>query len=177
MLLIPLNLGKQLDDNAINGFYSLLEIIGRNNGLTVLSFESYAVQKLIAGLISSSSVFADNSDKLFLLKKDLWLMPVIIPPHWTLLVVFFKTKSIVYFDSVRNEIIPENLLENTVEFISRYLIASTGHPMDLEEWDVFVPQNTPKQSAGSENCGPFGCCWGFQICSGNNILELIWMLK
>lgn len=159
--------GEQLDDNAVNGFYALLEIIGDNNGLSVLSFESYVVQKLLAGLISSSRVFYDNREKLFLLEKDLWLMPVIIPPHWTLLAVFFKTKTIIYFDSMKNDTIPENLLENTIEFIDRYLIASTGKEIDLNEWAAFFPQNTSKQTKGSQNCGLFGCCCGFQMCTGN----------
>lgn len=149
-----------LDGEVINAFFVILETIGRKNNLSVIRFDTYFAIKLMEGNVSIG--FSRWIDKFQQGAFNLWLIPVLINNcHWTLLIVCFPLKIMVYFDSLHGNAPPE-LIVRICRIISMSRESRRSKARGWNDWKVYSPESIPLQDG---NCGVYVCIYGYMICS------------
>ena len=161
--LIP---GQCLNDEIINNFFQLLAIRDQQQGQakTSLFFPTTFMYLLLDKEPSKKYTFANvegwfmrNHSDMIKDTKKIFIPINISRLHWALVVIFFETKNINYYDSLRQD--GRKFVEATIQFLIELFENNVTYSFDVNEWEVnFNPRGTPIQWNGTD-CGAFVCLY------------------
>ena len=164
-----INIHQYLDDGVINGFFSFLPDIAKNNGLSLVCFDTLFYDKILRnGCISEG--FKKWAKKQAVMDKSIWFIPInyIDPKHWTLLVVLHNHKAMIFFDSLHGPPTTQ-----VVDGMCTFIESQLRKPVQWCEWTLFSPRDIPyqrnEQGVISGNCGVHVCSWALTMATCSNI--------
>ena len=163
---------QYLDDGVINGFFSLLPTIAKENSLSLVCFDTLFFDKILKNNHISEG-FKKWAKKQAVMSKNIWLIPInyIIPEHWTLLVVL-HIRPLFFFYSLHR--FTRTLVVNG---ICTFLQNQLKKPVSWSEWTLYAPTDIPsqvnEQGEVGGNCGVHICSWALTIatCSDVTFME------
>ena len=121
-----------IDDNIINAF---AKIIKENTAETEpLIFDPLFITSLTND--TEKYGFMKWAQKVKSWSHKLWLVPRCENAHWTLIVVVFPTKEIIYLDSMHGKL-PKTFLRKFCGFVEK-LFSTKNIPLcDWEDWVLY----------------------------------------
>ncbi|KAJ1911708.1 hypothetical protein IWQ60_010016 [Tieghemiomyces parasiticus] len=152
--------GQWLNDEVINFYMNL--IVARSKATlalpTVHAFNTFFYAKLDQDGYAKVRRWSKKND---IFAKDLIVIPVHLPGHWTCAVVNFRNRRIEYYDSMLGD------NSRAFQVIRDYLTAEHQDkkqtPFDLSGWTDWCPKDIPRQQNGYD-CGVFTCIFA-EYCS------------
>ncbi|XP_066582208.1 uncharacterized protein [Prorops nasuta] len=167
-----LQANSYVDDAVINSFGVICQdMLGNNN--RVIIFDTFLVSKIILGTISQGYEKLLGSQSIT--DALLWIAPVFDDnkKHWTLLIINFKDKLIIFLDSLHSSP-PKNLINNMCSLMDELYKNQKFDVLNWSEWLYHIPKDIPmqcrKNGSISSNCGVHLCWYIYSICSGNYII-------
>lgn len=145
---------QQLTDTAIDVFSLIFQNISNSFGSQIYYFDTACMQYICNGSIPN---FEGWENLPHLNQSKLWLMPVNERgDHWTLYVINFDEKKIIYCNSLMEE--PEDVeTENLCAFLKSFCTNEKFDREEIEwsEWILIAPNDLPPQRRDVEtnNCG------------------------
>jgi len=152
--------GHWLDDQVINGFFTLLPQKARL--MRLLTFDIFFAHRLLTRNLMGYHNWADYVK---VWTYDVWFIPINFQHHWTLLVVIFRHNFLLYLDSMHGQP-PAQFLNRLCDFIN-YHTVSTNNSLKWREWKVHAPKDVPFQVSRDGNCGVHVCIWAYIICTSS----------
>ncbi|RKP39788.1 hypothetical protein BJ085DRAFT_43705 [Dimargaris cristalligena] len=152
--------GQWLNDEVINFYVSM--IVERSKTSDTLpqvhTFNTFFYAKLRDEGYSKVRRWSKKND---IFAKDLVVIPVHLPGHWTCAVVNVKRKRIEYYDSMLGS------NPQVFKLIRGYLESEhtekKKQPLNLSDWEDYCPKNIPRQQNGYD-CGVFTCMFAEYCC-------------
>ena len=146
-----------LDDSVIDSYFALL----MSQFPSVHCLSCFFYKRLSEDGYDKVRRWTKNVD---LFSKDLILIPIHMPSHWTLIAIRIDQTAIEYYDSQHNS--NDSCLNLILEYL-RVEYRRKRHS-DLDEmglWSMTNVKEIPKQFNGYD-CGPFICRYALSICKG-----------
>ena len=159
-----------VDNYVINAFMSFLA--AKYEDISLLNFP-VEYTKILTSTVENDSSIIKWCQKMRANKYDAWLLPVHDTEvhntgHWTLFLVVFSQKCLIYFDSLHDW--PKNYWVSRIcSLIERLFPNMKTGLLNWSEWTLFAPADVPKQggaSKSSNNCGLHVCVWNYILYSG-----------
>lgn len=149
-----LRFNEQLNDVIMNTALLLIEKLAYNNDFNILCLNTYMSTQILhseTGHVSKG--FYNFAKKKKVWQYNVWLMPVHENwNHWTLLVINFNHKCLIYLDSLHGDI-SQTLVDGVCFYVQK--CCEGKRIMDWSEWRVFIPRDIPHQDSlvTRNNCG------------------------
>ncbi|ODN05395.1 Sentrin-specific protease 1, partial [Orchesella cincta] len=143
-----------LNDNVINTYMGLIVLRSKttDNLPKVYAFQTFFYPKLLKEGYSNSLKRWTRKDDIF--AHDLIVLPIHLGLHWCLACVDFKSKSILYFDSLGGD--NNKCLHSLMDYISKEMRERKQMELNKDEWTLTNVKGIPQQQNGSD-CGMFAC--------------------
>jgi len=140
-----------LTDEVINAYLLLIQ----SEFPRVFVFSSFFWQKLTANGYDYESVANWNRRrKVTLWESDIALIPINVRGnHWALGAIDFRDNSIAYYDSLRENGLPQKFKPNLIKYLTDH-----GRSSDkpARRWRFYYPHNL-RQQKNDNDCGVFLC--------------------
>ncbi|KAM8862965.1 sentrin-specific protease 1 isoform 1-T1 [Spinachia spinachia] len=143
-----------LNDEVINFYMNLLVERSKDPSLpSVNTFNTFFYPKLRS---SGYSAVRRWTKKMDIFSKDILLVPVHLGVHWCLLVVDFRKRAVIYFDSMGGN--NDEACRILFEYLQQESKDKKGKVMDTRGWSLHSKKRNqiPQQMNGSD-CGMFTC--------------------
>ncbi|KYN09815.1 Sentrin-specific protease [Trachymyrmex cornetzi] len=156
-----------LDDSVLGAFISAVCTFSPE---ITLAFDVFFLESLISnGRISGG--YEKWAEKTNIWEYKIWLIPVHLGAHWTLLIVVPHRQIFIYIDSLHIKIPNHILIQicNFMDSVRSHHLAIGRKQQQWSKWTIFQPKDNPRPdtvSEISENCGIHVCIWSYIICSG-----------
>ncbi|XP_043473577.1 uncharacterized protein LOC122505801, partial [Leptopilina heterotoma] len=168
-----LKIHECLDDAVIDSFIAICA--SKFTDINLLNFSVYNV----LGIINENykPEFCLNWCQNIRAKNyDAWLLPVHDSEvhntgHWTLFLVVFSQKYIIYFDSLKGDPV-EKWVSKLCALINQTFCHKPEIFTDWAQWTLIAPKDVPSQGhvrGSSNNCGAHLCTWAWTLYSGQEI--------
>lgn len=153
--------GLWIDDNIINAFGALEINVAQSRGNEIIAIDAGLIMRLNERKVTLGM-------RRWLVKMQLsrfkyWLYPILFQQHWTLLVVDFTRKYMVYLDS-QHCAPPGHIIDAIAKLVELY-----GGSSIEKDWRLYAPRDIPRQ-CDSTSCGVFVCIWMYIICNSVQLL-------
>ncbi|KAJ8682905.1 hypothetical protein QAD02_018697 [Eretmocerus hayati] len=158
-----------VDDVIVNSYLKLIcSQAKRNLGVNILPFDIHLVQDII--LRKSLGGFSSWVRRTNLMEFKIWLLPIVLNDHWTMLLVIPSKKLMIYLDSLHGYP-ARTYIESTCAFIRT--CCNTDKKINFTKWTLLVARDIPKQyrpigdsSVLTMNCCPHILTWAYIVCTG-----------
>lgn len=154
-----------LNDEVINFYMNLLITRGTSSDKypKVHAMNTFFYPKLLSGGHSSLKRWTRKVD---IFAQDLLVVPIHLDIHWCMLIVDFRDKSIVYYDSMGGN--NPKCLAALKQYLQDESLDKKKQPYDMSDWKLHSAKNIPQQMNGSD-CGVFSCMFAEYVCANKKI--------
>lgn len=154
-----------LNDSVINFYMNLLIDRGRKEQFpSVHAFNTFFYHtKLKPKGYESVKRWTNNID---IFSHDLVVVPIFYGVHWTLVIIDFNKKAMIYYDSlmVENDKKCHDTLKDLKNYLQNEHSFKKGQTFNFQGWKFKSANGIPQQTNGSD-CGTFLCVYANFICA------------
>lgn len=151
---------RPLNDNIINAFLCILK--NEHEDSEPLIFDLHFFSSLVGGTVRTG--YYRWAVKVEAYKFDVWICPYGNGTHWSLIVIIFSQKIIIYLDSLHNSM-NNNTKKLVCDFIEAVFNRAGLYTFDWESWIVYSPIDIPHQGE-TLDCGVHLCIYVHIILTG-----------
>lgn len=102
------------------------------------------------------------------MRKNVWVLPLLVASHWSLIIVLFSTRTIFLIDSLFVEKkIPKEAIQRICCFVD-FVFNKNCPNIDWSTWSLCVPHNILQQN-DNYSCGIHMLTYIYAICHKKNI--------
>lgn len=153
-----------LNDEVINFYMNLLITRGTSGKYPkVHAMNTFFYPKLLSGGHSSLKRWTRKVD---IFAQDFMVVPIHLDVHWCMLIVDFREKSIVYYDSMGGN--NPKCLATLKQYLRDECLDKKKKTYDMSDWKLQSAKDIPQQMNGSD-CGVFSCMFAEYVCANKKI--------
>ncbi|XP_018581724.1 sentrin-specific protease 2 isoform X2 [Scleropages formosus] len=155
--------GGWLNDEVINFYMNLLMCRNeQGRGRKVYAFNTFFFPKLHGGGHAAVRRWTKAVD---LFQYEIIVVPLHMGVHWSLSVIDFREKSVMYYDSMGQK--HDDICKLLLLYLKEELKIKNGKDLDISKWVTasFSAKEIPQQNNGSD-CGVFVCKYADYISQG-----------
>ncbi|KAJ1980369.1 SUMO1 sentrin specific peptidase 1 [Dimargaris verticillata] len=151
--LVTLTKDQWLNDEVINFYFSLIVARSQdsNHFPSLHTFNTFFYPKLCDQGYRTVRRWTKRVD---IFAKDMVILPIHLPAHWTCAVINFTRKRIEYYDSMLMD--NPTLFATLREYLQAEHLDKKQADFDLSGWTDWCPKDIPRQYNGFD-CGVFAC--------------------
>ncbi|MFT7818134.1 sentrin-specific protease 2 isoform X2 [Arapaima gigas] len=155
--------GGWLNDEVINFYMNLLMCRSeQGRGRKVYAFSTFFFPKLHGGGHTAVRRWTKVVD---LFEYEIIVVPLHLGVHWSLAVIDFNTKSVMYYDSMGQR--HDDICKLLLLYLKEELKAKKNKDLDVSRWVAasLNAKEIPQQNNGSD-CGVFACKYADYVSQG-----------